>query len=78
LDLGTEFKMKIRGARDQQSIMGEMNKPELVRLLDVAQSQAQARVVGSSLAGSDQTKPRMLYLVDPQPYGSELSVDVNC
>jgi hypothetical protein len=36
LDLGAEFKMRIRGARGQQGIMGEMDKAELVRLLDVA------------------------------------------
>jgi hypothetical protein len=26
----------------------------------------------------DQTGPQMLYLTYPQPYGSELSVDVKC
>jgi hypothetical protein len=26
----------------------------------------------------DQTEPQMLYLTYPQPYGSELSVDVKC
>jgi hypothetical protein len=26
----------------------------------------------------DQTEPQMLYLIYPQPYGSELSVDVKC
>jgi hypothetical protein len=43
-----------------------------------AQRQAHGRVVRSSPGGLDQTEPQMLYLIYPQPYGSELSVDVKC
>jgi hypothetical protein len=43
-----------------------------------AQRQAHGRVVRSLPAGLDQTKPQTLYLIDPQPYGSGLSVNVKC
>jgi hypothetical protein len=43
-----------------------------------ALSQAHVKAVRASLAGLGQTKPQMLYPIDPQPYGSGFSVNVKC
>src|ERR1700746_1350640 len=43
-----------------------------------AQRQAHGRVVRSSPGGLDPTKPQTLSLIYPQPYGSELFVNVKC